>query len=394
MALSRLDISSLKYTFGVGLLCLVPIVFHLIQFLVSTAYGIYDDISSEVKLSSLIDVVSSSVVLFSLLLYFKPNILRMKMHWMYSPISRFYLTILWVFGIFFFLCAVVGARDVIFHVIAGVGRQRIYDEYGGFSFLLSAADKYFLVSVVFVLLLPLSKYLKLFYFACFLFTTVAMTSRANVMFFLMVFMIIVLIEVDLKSILKVFLLGCVLVAVATIIGRYVQMRDQDAVFLIGMKPVEDFFLYRSYSLVLAEVSIEYSALYEKYFYPFFGYVSEYLARLNGSENLVDSDFVIAFHRFESDVRSHSANVLYPWWSWFYGSYGIAGHALKSCYMIFLFFLSVMTRSFPIFVYTLYILIIVGAARHPFLTLDSVLILFFVVVIGMFHKLGKRRFYEY
>lgn len=79
----------------------------------STAYGIYDDISSEVKLSSWIDVVSSSVVLFSLLLYFKPNILRMKMHWMYSPISRFYLTIHWVFGIFFLLCAVVGASELV-----------------------------------------------------------------------------------------------------------------------------------------------------------------------------------------------------------------------------------------------------------------------------------------
>lgn len=379
------------------LIILIPVVFFVGQLLILRLYGFDSLIPDYVFYCSVLDLICTVVLFLLVAILYRVTIRNYFYLWQqsYSNSSDYYPLVF--LGFLFFFLALVNSIDMINLILSGVGRQQIFDDFGGVPFWLSLSDKFFLVSSIFILFTSAPRWVKGLFLIGFIFTTIVMTSRANLMFFLIVLSIMLMLDFSFSKLKILIVLIVVFVALAGFQGVYLQHREAEAVFLPGLKPVEDLFLYRSYSLYLAQVSVQFSADHSKFAYPFLGYLSEYIARYFAVGPFVDSNFVMQFHSFTSEIRQHSANVLYPWWSWFYGAYGYGGLLLKLIFNFVLLYVSLIFRLYPVFVLFVYWVLIAGATKHPLLTLDAYFMLFFVFVLSLMSKvklIPRREYGDY
>lgn len=348
-------------------------------------YGINKILSKDIVLAATLDFIITLVAVGLFLFFLKNKIKNIVEFWRGSYSDKSSYLLIYLLNSFFFLILFYYSPQFLVLIIQGVTRQALFDNFGGYPFLLSMADKYFLVTSVFILLSSAPKMLKNFTLLGFVVATTVMTSRSNLMFFLMFLIIYNLLFFKPSTMVKLFKLISFFIFLAVFFGIFVQNRSGESAFLGPLKPVEDLFLYQSYSMYLAQISSSFASEHGKYFYPFLGYFSDYFHRAFGGEHMVDSNFVIDFHIFNSDVRAHSANVLYPWWSWFYGAYGYAGLIFKMVYMLFLLYSSIALRLFPLFLLFLYWILFSGYTKIPFLTLDAFILLLFVMLISLIPK---------
>lgn len=153
--------------------------------------------------------------------------------------------------------------------------------------------------------------------------------------------------------------------------------------------VETFFRYRAYSLFLAEHAIAAADSFEKILYPFFGYLIERPLAYLSPTVPIDSSFVTQYHYLGDYKPNHPmlANVLYPWWAWFYGAFGVVGLVLKALFSYLVFFFLLKNRLFFSFFIFVLLFVVSGAIKHPFLTLDGVVSVF----VCIFFDIGYRRF---
>lgn len=360
------------------------------QHLMMHLYGINKLIPSEVLFAGVADFFITFFVVGFLLLANKKRIRALMEKWSKSYQRKNHCLIIYFLNVFFFLIIIYYSKGFISLIFQGVTRQALFNEYGGYPFLLSVADKYFLVASVFIFFSSASKKLVFLTVLGFALSTVIMTSRSNLMFFLMFVFIYNLLDFRPSRMVALTRFLLLFVLIALFFGVYVQNRSAQSVFLGPLKPVEDLFLYQSYSMYLAKVSSTFASEHNKLVYPFLGYFSDYWYRFFGGTNLVGSDFVMRFHVFQSDVRQHSANVLYPWWSWFYGAYGYSGLIVKAIYVYFLLRISLIMRLLPVFLLLLYWSLFSGYTKMPFLTLDAFITLFFVLIIALIPRVKMRR----
>lgn len=153
--------------------------------------------------------------------------------------------------------------------------------------------------------------------------------------------------------------------------------------------VESFFKYRTYSLFLAEHAITAADTFEKILYPFLGYLIERPFAYLSPTVPIDSNFVTQYH-YLGEYKPHHpmlANVLYPWWAWFYGAFGVVGLFLKALFSYLVFFFLLKNRLFFSFFIFVLLFVVSGAVKHPFLTLGGVV----SVIICIFFDIGYRRF---
>ena len=373
-------------TIGIFFLLLIPTIFLIGQHAMLNMYGIRKHISEGVILAATLDFAATWLLI--VLVFFKYNnyIQKIKLHWSNSYSKSDDYRFLLILNTIFIFLTLLYAPEFLKLIIQGVTRQAIYDQVDSMPFLLTMADKYFLVASIFVLFTNAPGKVKIYTIFGFLLTTIVMTSRSNLMFFLLLYIIISLIKFRVKDLKRLSVVAAFIVGLSVLFGIYVQNRLSSAIFLGPLKPVEDLFLYQSYSLYLAMISSSFAQEHDKFVYPFLGYASEYFYRLFGGVNFVGSDFVMNFHVFRSDIRTHSANVLYPWWSWFYGVFGLSGILLKAIYVWSLLCFSLLIRSFPLFVLMLYWTLFTGFTKHPLITLDAFMMLFFTIIIGLYCKI--------
>ncbi|WP_264346297.1 hypothetical protein [Rheinheimera sp. MM224] len=136
--------------------------------------------------------------------------------------------------------------------------------------------------------------------------------------------------------------------------------------------IRSVFLYQSYGYYLAERALEAGHNIDKGLYPFFGYASEFIAKLIGGASVpIDSKFVGDLHVLgvgSTDGRPFLANIVYPWWAWFVAYFGFFGLFVKAIFVFF--FLSFLLNFRMIFslVLILSFVILGTAGAHPFLTL--------------------------
>lgn len=376
------------HTLGLLLLILLPASFFLGREIMMQLYGINILIPYEIHFASRVDAVTTLVLVGTFVALNRDKINRSRKYWS-ELYDKEYVKYIYIINTVFLIIAVFSSLSVIKLIAAGESRQNIYDTMMGMPFLLQLADKYFLVLVSFILFTNVSFKLKAYTFFCFFVVTAIMTSRANIMFFAMVVYIVICLDFHRKDIVRLAYLVLSVVCLAILIGVVFQKRLGGSVFLGPFKPIEDLFLYQGYSLYLAQVSVEHSNLGSKYFFPFFGYFSEYFYRIFGGNHAVDSEFIMRFHVFNSDIRTHSANVVYPWWSWFYGAYGLLGLILKPIFSFLVLWFSLRKRFFPVFILILYWVLFTGPVKHPLITLDAYVMLFFAFFIAFFPRLKFR-----
>lgn len=156
-----------------------------------------------------------------------------------------------------------------------------------------------------------------------------------------------------------------------------------------------FFKYKAFSLFLSEFSInEISGDVEQILYPHFGFVIErFLSLFEPLSNPIsvqNSTFISDFRRL-GDTNQYDGNVLYPWWSWFYGVYGLFGVAIKAiqCLLVF-YFLRSFKFYFSMF-YFIFVMLFSAYFRHPLLNAASVYaILIFLILDVLYYMSIKWR----
>ena len=193
-------------------------------------------------------------------------------------------------------------------------------------------------------------------------------SRSNLLFlifFPIVFLFVFQYKLNYKKIMKFLLIGFSIVIFASYItilqGRAENI--QEVIFKIA----ETMFRYKAYSFYLAEYAIEVSSGIEKSLFPFLGWFSEKLIALgwkvDNPISIYGSNFVFKFHFLGNGYR---ANVLYPWWSWFYGYYGVLGLLLKAVYTYAILYVTLRFKLSLTFLFFLYTVLFNIVVKHPFI----------------------------
>ena len=157
---------------------------------------------------------------------------------------------------------------------------------------------------------------------------------------------------------------------------------------------DSFFKYRGFSFHLANRVVDLKDYnFSHALYPFFGFgyerVSSIFYDFSTPISVKGSTFVTDFVLLGSS-RAYAANVLYPWWVWFYASFGYIGIIFKAIFCLFLlniFFIFRMKISYFYFSFT----ILFGACiKHPFLNNDSLYFFISVMLIDLVLKIRIRK----
>jgi len=126
------------------------------------------------------------------------------------------------------------------------------------------------------------------------------------------------------------------------------------------------FRYRSYSFYLSKFALDVSGGVDKILFPFLGWISERFLtlfwKLEQPISTSGSDFVYKFR----DIGNYRPNVLYPWWAFFYGKFGLIGLFFKMIYSFFIFRILIFFKLPLTLLYFFYILLFYQFVRHPFI----------------------------
>lgn len=216
-------------------------------------------------------------------------------------------------------------------------------------------------------------------------------SRTEILYSIFLYLTIIFISSKRINYKKLILIFFVAVTTSTIVTKYLQARVIDDSQFFGLFDlVEVFSKYRVYSYYLADRAISISQNIDKLFYPFFGYFYErYMIAFDLTSNAIDTEFITEHINLSTTDTLAYANVLYPWWSWFYGTFGFAGIIFKIVYQILILKLFIRIKASLTIIYYLCLLLFINSVKHPFLTLSDNLIMLTCLTIDFFSYLKSR-----
>lgn len=207
----------------------------------------------------------------------------------------------------------------------------------------------------------------------------------------MLLLSIILISLESFNSKKIILFGITTV-VTVLVSIYitVELQGRASSFLGGAnRMIYNLFRYRAWSFFLSERVINIMS-FEKALFPFFGFLSERLLMINFDllhpVTALGSNFIGGFYYFADGV---GANVLYPWWAWFYGAFGLFGVFIQSIYVFFIGNIIFKFRLSLLSIYYIYIILFMAPIRHPILTNDNLYFILVLLCIDLIVKYGSR-----
>lgn len=152
---------------------------------------------------------------------------------------------------------------------------------------------------------------------------------------------------------------------------------------------DSLFRYQSFPFHLSEFAIENSSLgNEKVLFPFFGFMSERFFSIffdiSAPISVNGSTFISDFHHL-GFYGKYSANVLYPWWSWFYGSFGWMGLFLKFLYILFIMRFLLWSKLYITFYFFISVLLFTSWMKHPLINNDSIYFFTGIIFVDLLLK---------
>ncbi|MCH5051762.1 hypothetical protein [Pectobacterium aquaticum] len=211
-------------------------------------------------------------------------------------------------------------------------------------------------------------------------------SRSEIQTLLFVVIICqVFIGISLRKLLFFLLFSICIVSVVCLITIYQGRADSMPTAFNDL--YNSFFKYKAFSFYLSEFAInKIEGDFEQILYPFFGFfIERFLSAIEHVSNPISvqgSDFISTFRNLGL-TSAFDANVLYPWWSWFYGVYGIIGIFIKSIYCFFILYGLSKSRFYFLYLYALYVFLIANFYRHPLLNADSLYALVSFIILDVF-----------
>lgn len=252
---------------------------------------------------------------------------------------------------------------------------------------------FFVCSAVFKIVFPFSLVFmpmgKVFYVSLIGIISVSMigASRSELLYVLFMYLTIILIS-NKKinySFLVILPLGAIFLS--SLITQHLQLRVIDTDNYFGLLDiVNTFSRYRVFAYYLAERAIDISQSLDKILFPFFGYLSEkIMIDLNIASNPVDTEFLTYLVNLSTSEQQGYANVLYPWWGWFYGVYGLIGLIYKCVYQVIILKILIRVKASMTFVYVLCNILFLAPIKHPLLFLGDWIILLIVLSIDILSR---------
>lgn len=206
---------------------------------------------------------------------------------------------------------------------------------------------------------------------------------ASLIFIMLTFTVIK--KISLRQALFFICFFVVMIFWVTVMTMYQGRAQSLATSLMGV--LNAFFKYKSFAFYLSEYAIaKVNGDVEHVLYPFFGFIIErFLSIVELVSNPIsvqDSNFITDFHRLGPSTE-FDANVLYPWWSWFYGCFGIVGILLKAIYVFCILVVVIRTRFAFTSIYIIYVMLFTSFYRHPLLNADSLFSLLAIILLDIF-----------
>ncbi|MBA0217468.1 oligosaccharide repeat unit polymerase [Pectobacterium brasiliense] len=211
-------------------------------------------------------------------------------------------------------------------------------------------------------------------------------SRSEIQTLLFVILICqIFIGISLRKLLFFSLFSICIVSVVCLITIYQGRADSMPTAFNDL--YNSFFKYKAFSFYLSEFAIKkIEGDFEQILYPFFGFfIERFLSAIEHVSNPISvqgSDFISTFRSLGS-TSAFDANVLYPWWAWFYGLYGIIGIFIKSIYCFLILYGLSKSRFYFLYLYVLYVFLISSFYRHPLLNADSLYALVSFIILDAF-----------
>ncbi len=276
-------------------------------------------------------------------------------------------------------------------IMSGVTREQLVFEEETSRFMMFASPFF----VVFSAISIVYNYKFIIKVACVLgvfFTSSYNLSRSE--FANLIFLIIICLSlkgISFKGLIKLCILAVSIIIIVGILTIYQGRADTIDRAINGV--MISFFKYKAFSFYLAEYSIEkISNDFEHIFYPFFGFFIErtliLIEPISNPISVYNADFISELRRL-GPSNEYDGNVLYPWWSWFYGLYGIIGIFLKAIFSFILISTLLRTKLYLLTLYTIYAVLFLAYFRHPALNAASVyaiiLFLFIDIIIIIYNK---------
>lgn len=274
-------------------------------------------------------------------------------------------------------------------IILGAVRQELIGEYGTMGFGYMFVSSFFKILFPFALLFKSNVYSRIFIFLGFFSTMLITGSRSELTYAGYLLLTLAIFTPDKRIFIKLFLTMLLFLLFGLFITVFAQNRPiEDGI--MGLVSVFDkHFFYRAYSIHLSEISIAASSSFEKVLYPLFGYPLEWIiAKLWSLDIPIGSEYISQYHSLGIDPlygREYIANVVYPWWSWFVGAYGVLGLIVKALYCYLLLILAKSLKLPITFVYIACYVLFIGQSGTLLMTLNSVIVLSFAVLIDLLGK---------
>lgn len=347
-------------------------------------------INEKLVLISNIDFFLSVITIYPLLIrnqFFLSRLASsMLSHGRLNRVLNKFLPILVIICIF----TIYKASQSLNLILQGYGRADLLRTFQvtDFSFFICAA----IFKIIFPFALAFMPMSKVFYVSLIGTSSIAIigASRAEILY--VIFMYMTIIFISGKRINYLFLSFSLLgsLFLASLITQHLQLRAIDTNNYYGLPDVVNTFArYRVYTYYLAERAIDISQNLDKLIFPFLGYLSEkFMIDLNITSNPVDTKFLTDLVNLSTQNQQGYANVLYPWWAWFYGVFGLMGLIYKCIYQIIILKLLIRWKASMTFVYILCNFLFVTPTRHPFLFLGDWIILLFVLSIDILSRFSE------
>jgi hypothetical protein len=373
----------------------IIVTFSLLLGIVGVAYSYHEFFYSSPNIANvmyaLFDFFLSGTVILLIFRVIPSNTLEQA----FELIESNYLTVikkLKYLIVILSLWSIYQAYNSIGLIILGAVRQDLILEHGTMGVDYLIVSSFFKVLVPFAILIKSNNILRVMIVIGFFATMFITGSRNELTYAGYMIAVIAIFHKDKIVLLKLFYVFLAFLSFALFITIFAQGRPV-AEGVLGVKDVlEKHFFYRAYSIHLADYSIAIAGNFEKLFYPLFGYPFEWLLnKLNFLIYPVGSGFISEYHfiGFDAIKGNHFfANVAYPWWSWFVGTYGPMGLVIKALYSFFLIVTFIKYRLWITNVYFITYVLFMGQGGTFLLTLNSVIVLFICV---LFDFIGRKNY---
>ncbi|WP_338460474.1 hypothetical protein [Escherichia coli] len=279
-------------------------------------------------------------------------------------------------------------------IMLGVARHELIIEYSRMGVLYIFISNFFKILTPFVLFFNCKIKTKLICVIGLISVLIITASRNELAFVAYMLFFLLTYNVSKKIIGGIALFSCSLIFIAFLATVFLQGRPISEGLNGVIDVVKTHLLYKIYSYYLSEVSLAAGQGFEKFLYPYIGYIYE---RVIGEFFLLDQPINTTFVSnylylgYNADWgSSYLANVVYPWWSWFVAQYGFIGLAIKSIFSFAI--MKILLRSHMLVTLTYFscFLIYFSPGGTLFLTANSVMTFTIAIIIDLFIK-GTRRY---